>query len=178
LITIRRIQLNEGLLYKRIRLASLSDSPDAFSTTYEEANRRSIESWNEQADSTAIGADRVTVLAFYNDELVGIGALYRDEQNKDFGEVIQFWVDPSHRGGIVTGKLIAWILSWAKEHEFARLFAWVNTENERAIRFYRKHGFALTNETQPFRLGSDLVSCLMVKPLTGAPDLATGRDKQ
>ncbi len=178
MISIRRIQLHEGMLYKRIRLASLSDSPDAFSTTLADAARRSSDSWNEQANSSAIGVDRVVVLAYYDNESIGVGALYRDDQDQEAGELIQFWVDPSHRGGIVAGKLIAWILSWAKEHEFARLFAWVNTENARAIRFYRKHGFALTNETQPFRPGSDLVSCLMVKPLTGAPDLATGRDKQ
>ena len=178
MISIRRIHLHEGLLYKRIRLASLSDSPEAFATTFATATRRSMESWNEQADSTAVGADRVTVLAFYDDEPIGVGALYRDNQNKDFGELIQFWVDPEHREGLVAGKLLKWILSWAMEHEFAHLFAWVNTENERAIRFYLKHGFALTDETQPFRPGFNLVSCLIVKPLTEAPDPVIGRDRQ
>ena len=173
MISIRRIHLHEGWLYKRIRLASLSDSPDAFSTTLADAARRNSDSWNEQAESSAVGVDRVTVLAFYDDEPVGFGAIYRDDQDQEFGELIQFWVDPDHRGGLVAGKLLEWIFSWASDHGFERLMAWINTENERAIRFYRKYGFELTDEAQSFRTGSGLVSCLLVKALTGEQDPAT-----
>ena len=166
MISIRRIKCGEGLLYKRMRLASLSDSPNAFSTTFENASCRDLDSWNEQADSTAVGIDRVTIFAFFNDEPVGIAALYRDDQDKDSGEVIQFWVDPVHRGGILAGKLIEEVFSWARKNNFERLFTWVEKGNERAIRFYRKYGFELTNETQTFRSGSDLVSCLMMTEIS------------
>ena len=134
MIIVRRIKVGEGSLYKRLRLASLSESPNAFATTFESANSRSLDRWNEQADSTAVGTDRVTVFAFFKDVPVGIAALNRDDQNKDSGEVIQFWVDPVHRGGLVAGKLIEWIFSWASRHDFERLSAWVNIGNERAIR--------------------------------------------
>ena len=160
-----------------MRLASLSDSPDAFSTTYEEANRRSLDSWTEQANSTAEGIDRVTALAFYNDEPVGIGALYRDAQERGAGEVVQFWVDPDHRGGPIAGKLITWISKWAETHDYNRLIAWVNKDNERAIKFYQKFGFTFTDMRQPFRNGADIVSCLMVKLLSGESDPVRGSDK-
>jgi GNAT superfamily N-acetyltransferase len=156
-----------------MRLASLSDSPDAFSTTYEEANRWSLDSWTEQANSTAEGIDRVTALAIDDNEPVGIGALYRDAQEQGAGELIQFWVDQEHRGSLVAGKLLEWIFPWASEHGFGRLIVWVNTENERALRFFRKYGFELTDETQPFRAGTCLVSCLLVKALIGEQDPAT-----
>jgi len=165
MITVRRIKIGEGSLYKRMRLASLSDSPNAFATTFESANSRNLDSWNEQADSTAVGTDRVTLFALFNDEPVGIAAFYRDDQNKDSGEVIQFWVDPAHRGRLVAVKLIEGIFSWARKHDFNLLSIWVNKGNERAIRFYQKYGFELTNETQPFRSDSDLVSCLMKKQI-------------
>lgn len=161
-----------------MRLASLSGSPNAFATTFESANSRSLDRWNEQADSTAVGTDRVTIFVFFNDKPVGIAALYRDDQNKDSGEVIQFWVDPAHRGGLVAGKLIEEIFSWARRHEFDRLSAWVNKGNERGIRFYRKYGFELTNETQPFRSGSDLISCLMTKQIRVEQSAGADADKR
>jgi RimJ/RimL family protein N-acetyltransferase len=148
-----------------MRLASLSDSPSAFSTTFDNAKNRSLNSWNAQADSTASGRDRVAVFAFIKDKPVGIAALYRDDQKKDSGEVIQFWVDPSHRGGFVAGKLIEWILSWAGNHNFECIYVLVNNGNERAIRFYKQYGFELTDETKPFRSGSNRVSCLMMKQI-------------
>ncbi len=156
-----------------MRLASLSDSPDAFSTTLESANGRSLGSWNEQADSTAVGSARITILAFFNDEPVGIAAVYRDDRKPDFGEVIQFRVDPTHRGGLVAVKLIEEIYSWARKHDFVRLCAWVNHGNERAIQFYQKHGFEMTTETQPFCPGSNLISCLMTSQLGVEPTVGS-----
>jgi RimJ/RimL family protein N-acetyltransferase len=164
-IYVRRIKVGEGLLYKKMRLASLYDSPNAFSTTFESASHRSSDSWNEQADSTAVGIDRITIFAFFNDEPVGIAALYRNNQDTDSGEVIQFWVEPLHRGEQVAAKLIEKIFSWARKYEFEQLFAWVNKGNERAIQFYRKYGFELTNETKSFPSDSDLVSCLMTRQI-------------
>ena len=164
-ISVRRIKIGEGSLYKKMRLASLADSPSAFTTTFESASNRSLDSWKLQADSTAVGTDRVTIFAFDKDEPVGIAALYRDDQKKDSGEVIQFWVDPVHRGGLIAGKLIEWIFSWASKHNFECLSVLVSNGNKRAIRFYKKYGFELTDETKPFRPGSDLVSCLMTKQI-------------
>lgn len=165
MILIRRIKSGEGLLYKKMRLASLFDSPSAFSTTFESANNRNLEIWNKQADSAAVGVDKFIFFAFFNENPVGIVALYRDDQNKDSGEVIQFWIDREHRGGFVAGKLIEEIFSWAKKYNFKCLKAWINTRNERAIRFFRKYGFELTTKTQPFQSGSDQMSCLMTKQI-------------
>jgi GNAT superfamily N-acetyltransferase len=163
MISVRRIKIGEGVLYKRMRLASLSESPEAFSTTLESADGRRPDSWYEQADSTAVGEDRITVFAFSNGKPVGIAALYREEQNRDSGELIQFWVSPEHRGEGAAKKMLEEIYFWAMQHGFEHLSAWVNQGNERAIRFYQKHGFELTDKTQPFRSGSDELSCLMVK---------------
>lgn len=163
MISVRRIEVGEGPLYKRIRLAALSDSPNAFATTFDSANRRSLKDWSEQADSTATGTDRVTIFAFINNEPIGIAALYGDDQIRNSGEIIQFWVDPAHRGGLVAEKLIEEIFSRAGKHRFKCLSVWASKGNESAIQFFEKYGFELTHETQPFRPGSDLISCLMTK---------------
>ena len=51
--TVRRITKGEWALYKQLRLASLLEAPEAFSTTYESAALRSDESWAAQADASA-----------------------------------------------------------------------------------------------------------------------------
>lgn len=163
MVTVRRIGLDEGTLYRDMRLASLADSPDAFSTTLESANKRSLESWTEQADSAAAGRDRAIFLAFIEDKPVGIAALYRDAEDQALGEVVQVWVIPTYRGHRVAGELLDSILSWARNSSYERLSAWVNGENQRAARFFGKHGFQMTSRNEPFRPGSVQVSRLMTR---------------
>jgi len=86
---IRRIQIGEADLFKQMRLASLQDAPYAFSSTYESALCRSAKSWQEQANSTARGADRVTFIAFSDNAPIGVAALYRLPGQTDVGEVLQ-----------------------------------------------------------------------------------------
>ena len=163
MLTVRRIVLDEGTLYRDMRLASLADSPDAFSTTLELAKERSLESWSEQADSAVAGRDRAIFLAFIEDKPVGIAALYRDAEDQTFGEVVQVWVIPAHRDSRVAGELLDSLLSWARNSSYERLSAWVNGENQRAARFFGKHGFQMTGETGPFRPGSDRTARLMTR---------------
>ena len=78
MITIRRLNAGEGMLYREARLASLKESPEACSSNYAAAISRSEQSWHEQADSSATGTDRATFIAM-GDTPVGLAALYRDE---------------------------------------------------------------------------------------------------
>ena len=163
MLTIRRIGLDEGTLYREIRLDSLADSPDAFSTTFESANKRSLESWIEQADSAAVGRDRAIFLAFIDDEPVGIAGLYGDAEEQALGGVVQVWVAHAHRGSGVAGALLDSVVSWARDSGFERISAWVNDENRRAARFFGKHGFEMTGKTEPFRPESAQVARLMTR---------------
>ena len=163
MLTVRRIGLDEGTRYRDIRLTSLADSPDAFSTTLESANARSLQSWSDQADAAAAGQDRAIFMALYDDQPVGIAALYRDTEDQGLGDVVQVWVASAHRGGRVAGALLDSLVSWARDSGFERLSAWVNDENRRAARFFGKHGFEMTSETEPFRPGFDQAARLMTR---------------
>lgn len=143
MLIIRRIQRGEGGLFRRMRLTSLQESPFAFASHYETALKRSEESWNEQADSTADGADRATFLAFYGDSPIGIAALYRDKEGVDRGELLQVWVAPDFRGKGVTSALMATIFRWAAESGFRTIHGAITRGNTRALTFYRKCGFIL-----------------------------------
>ena len=163
MLVVRRIGRGEGTLYRSLRLTSLADSPDAFSTTLESAKIRSLESWSDQADGAAVGQDRAVFIALCNDQTVGMAALYRDSEDQCLGEVVQVWVSSAHRGGRVAGEMLDSLMSWARDSGFERLSAWINDENRRAARFFGRHGFELTSETAPFRPGSDQAARLMTR---------------
>jgi RimJ/RimL family protein N-acetyltransferase len=145
MISVRRIQVGEGELFKRLRLTSLYESPSAFASTYESALNRSYESWSEQADSTAEGSDRATFIAFSGGSPIGIAALYRDRQNMDAGEVLQVWVAPEYRSKGVGLDLMDAVFQWAGENGFRKIIATITKGNTRALRFYEKYGFNLAD---------------------------------
>jgi GNAT superfamily N-acetyltransferase len=143
MISIRRIRLGEGQLFKDLRLAALTESPNAFSSTYESAVERSWESWRDQADGSASGNDRCTLIAFAGGTPVGLGAVYRDGPQADEGELLQFWVRPDWRNHGVGRKLLEALLRWCEENGIVRVRASVTAGNDRAARFYTRYRFAL-----------------------------------
>jgi RimJ/RimL family protein N-acetyltransferase len=147
-VSVRRLRLGEGELFRQIRLTSLLESPSAFTTTYETAVKRSPESWSEQADRSAEGPDRATFLLFSDKEPVGIMALYRDLLELDAGELIQVWISPDFRGTGAAGKLMEAVMRWAKKNNFDRIFAEITPGNDRALQFYRKWDFRQMDETK------------------------------
>lgn len=152
--SIRRIQPNEGELYRDLRLESLADAPEAFASTFESALERTLESWTEQADSTASGSQRNTMLGFYQDIPAGLAALYQDPDRADMAHLIQVWVHPDHRGTGLATTLISQLFSWAKECDYRQIFTEVAVENTRAIAFYQKLGFQRTGTIRTLGSGS------------------------
>lgn len=138
----RRLNPGEGRLYRAVRLEALRESPDAFSSRYEDAVARSDESWADQADLSAVGSDRATFVTI-EEQAVGLAALYRDGASADVGELIQMWVAPEVRGGGVAGELLDEVFRWAGLNRFSFVTAEVMRSNARALRFYEKFGFSL-----------------------------------
>lgn len=147
MITVRRIQIGESDLFKQIRLTVLKDAPDAFPSTYDTALQRSADSWREQAERTALGADQATFIAFSDDVPVGIAALYRLEHKVDSGELLQVWVSPEYRGTKVIWELMDTIFKWAGENNFRKVIAGVTKVNAGALKFYAKYGFSILEES-------------------------------
>jgi ribosomal protein S18 acetylase RimI-like enzyme len=158
----RRLNPGEGRLYRAVRLEALHDSPEAFSSRYEDALARSDQSWTDQVDSSATGSNRATFVAL-EDQPVGLAALYRDENDTDVGELIQMWVAPEFRGGSVAADLLLEVFRWANSNRFASVKAEVMKSNARALRFYEKFGFSLSAEDHTAS------SVLLTKPVESGP---------
>lgn len=138
--TIRRLNIGEGDLYRRVRLESLKESPEAFASTHESALARAEESWSSQADASATGNDRATFVVLA-DQPIGLAALYRDETRSEVGELIQVWISPEHRNGSLATELMDTVFGWAASNGFDTIRAEVTSVNGRALRFYEKCGF-------------------------------------
>ena len=160
---IRRLNPGEGGLYKTVRLASLKESPAAFSSRYADAVSRTEQSWDEQADSSAVGRDRATFIAM-DDQPVGLAAIYRDENDPDAGELIQMWVAPEKRGGSTAKNLVEALFRWAASNGFSRVKANVKTGNSRALRFYEKCGFTESSDRGVYSASS----VVLAKPVEQA----------
>jgi ribosomal protein S18 acetylase RimI-like enzyme len=139
----RRLNPGEGHLFKAVRLEALRESPEAFSSRYEEAVARSDESWADQADSSAVGPNRATFVTL-DDQPVGLAALYRHENAPDVGELVQMWIAPDLRGGSVANDLLRCVFQWASSQRVAFVKAEVMKSNARALRFYEKFGFSIS----------------------------------
>lgn len=57
------------------------------------------------------------------------------------GEIMDLYVDPRYRGSNVAPALINRAEQWFREKAIERVELYVHDSNERAIRFYQKHGY-------------------------------------
>lgn len=140
MVEIQRLRPDEGERFKRIRLTSLLDAPDAFGSTFEAAVTRPAESWSEQI------AQHATFIAVLDGVEVGIvrGAANCGDQRAAL--LLGMWVMPEARGKGVGDALIDAVVGWARSEGFARLMLDVGDQNEAAIGLYTRNGFARTGE--------------------------------
>lgn len=164
----RRLNPGEGQLYRAVRLEALRESPESFSSRYEDAIARSDQSWTDQADSSATGSNRATFVTL-DDQPVGLAALYRDENDTDVGELIQMWVAPDVRGGPVAADLLLEVFRWANSNCFAFVKAEVMKSNARALRFYEKFGFSVSDDESNHTTSSVLLTKAVDQDGDGQP---------
>ena len=122
---------------REIRLASLLDAPRAFGVTYAAAAANTEAQWRDRAAGRGPGR---FVLAFSDGVAVGMagaGVSSASEFN-----LIAMWVRPGHRGAGVAVGLVEAVKEHAKARGHSHVFLDVALENERAVAFYRKLGFA------------------------------------
>jgi ribosomal protein S18 acetylase RimI-like enzyme len=154
-ITVRKLHPDESALYRAIRLQCLKTEPDHFGSTFEEESstpRLKFESWIEQEDP-----DHIMFGALDDRKLVGIVGFMRQERQRarHRGEVVQMYVDASHRGQRVGEGLLRGLLDQAFTLEgVEQVQLSVVSHNRAAIRLYERIGFR-TFGVQPnyFKVG-------------------------
>lgn len=138
---VRQIKSGEWELLKRVRLAALTDSPDAFSSTLERENAFPDETWRERTRDSADGIHSFCAVALDDDSEIGIAVGLSDADDATRCYLVSMWVAPSFRGTEVARSLVEAVADWAKQRNASLLLAGVTPCNERALSFYKKVGF-------------------------------------
>ncbi|GJM38376.1 MAG: N-acetyltransferase [Acidimicrobiales bacterium] len=143
-ITVRRIQPDDVDLLRRVRLAALRDTPDAFAKTHAEESVYPDEFWDGRARSNASGPEHTTFFAFDGGDCVGLVGGHQ-ALDGDHVDLVSMWTDPAARGRGVGAALVAAVLEWA---DGRTVELWVTHGNDGAKRLYERCGFVETGAHQ------------------------------
>lgn len=148
MISIRRIRIGESSLYRDLRLQALKEDPYAFSATYDSALERTEEMWRAQADKSAVGSTQATFIVFYDEDPIGLSAVYQDSLIEEVMEIFQVWVSASARGKGLGKRLMDTVFEWANQNGYKRIIATISNTNQRALGFYSKCGFEVISKAE------------------------------
>jgi ribosomal protein S18 acetylase RimI-like enzyme len=161
--SVRRLGPDEWTTWRDARIAALTDAPEAFGSSLEREAAYDEGRWRAWMDP-ARGLKAV-VIANLSTVAGAIGAWVPEERNGAV-ELYSMWVSPSWRGRGVGDALIAEALAWSREQGRERVDLWVVGGNAAARRLYERHGFSVTDETQPHPRDPSVIECVMTIDLT------------
>lgn len=131
-------------MLRDIRLTALSESPNAFLSTYDREKAYSEDRW--RAEFTR-GEWNVGFLDSRPASLLGVT---RDPDTPADARYLEYlWVAPHCRGRHLALDMIAAVLDGLRARGMRTAFLWVLDGNEVAMRVYRRAGFMTTNHRQP-----------------------------
>lgn len=148
-VTVRRIRPDEGEALRRVRLAALSDSPEAFGSTYSREMLLTGDEWADRARRSASGSERALFFALDRESIVGLAGGYRPDGTAADVELISMWTDPSARRSGVGRRLVDAVIEWSRSVGAERVDLWVTKGNDPAEALYRAMGFVETGDYQP-----------------------------
>ncbi|MGJ8528657.1 N-acetyltransferase family protein [Maritalea sp.] len=165
--SIRRLRREDAPIFRQLRLNALTKHPDAFGGSAGEYAAKSL------ADVEKWLSDLVTFGAFSGDELVAIGAYFREkgEKTKHSASVVSIYTSPKARGRGLSGKILDQLAQTAMDAGIIQLYLGVNATNEAAKKSYVRAGFE-TYGIEPRSLfvdGKYIDEELMVRFLDKAP---------
>ena len=142
---VRATREDEWPALRKVRLASLQDSPEAFWSSYEEMVDQPETFWRQRAASGTL------FLAWSRSgDPVGIAGGMRMDDRPEERHLISMWVSPEARGHGIARLLVDAVVDWARADGAQELSLWVVDGNERALRLYERLGFRLTGDRQDF----------------------------
>lgn len=165
-LAVHRLRAHHWRRWRELRLRALAESPESFSSTYEENVRFSDETWRERAHAFATPAgDRAMFVAIDHASGVWIGCAGGYVDTDGTTNLISMWVAPEHRGRGFGRSLVEAVIDWARAagHDWLRLD--VVRGRDSAVRLYSRLGFRPTGRSTPMPRDPNLVEDEMVLAL-------------
>lgn len=155
-VRIRSIRPAEGVAYREVRLRALRLAPEAFGSRLEDEEPLPESHWHGLVGPVVDGGFALYVVDRGAGPLAGTVYARVEPDQPDLGYVGAMWLDEDLRGGDWANRLLALAEDWTGERGAAGVHLWVSQSNDRAWRFYSRHGYQPTGVTQPYHFGDAL----------------------
>lgn len=152
---------------KRLRIAALTESPDSFSPTAEEARAHDDDYWRRRAKQSAEAPDFDMFIVRREGFGSGLASAQRDASG--VGHIGAMWVDPVLRGQGIGARLFDTVVAHLRSLGCDVIELSVTETNAGAIALYRSRGFELTGVSEALRQGSPLRNLFMRWRAEGVP---------
>ena len=126
-----------------MRLRALADAPEAFGSTLEREQARTLDDWRAWLGRGATFVAEGGVA----ERGAPVGLVSAFPESESLAHLVSMWVDAPARGSGVAGTLVDAALAWTAEAGLGRVHLFVVEGNDRARRLYERHGFRLTGHT-------------------------------
>jgi ribosomal protein S18 acetylase RimI-like enzyme len=136
---VRRLTLADAQDYRALRLRSFREHPEAFTTSYEELERQSI----EETEKRMLAANMKFWGAFDEERLCGYVGLDRETRAKSRHKatLVGMYVEPESAGRGIGRELVEALLEEARADGLVIIVLTVTDGNDRATGLYERFGF-------------------------------------
>jgi GNAT superfamily N-acetyltransferase len=134
-----------------IRLEALSDSPEAFGSTYAVAAKLSNYQWRSMVER------QLYFLAERDGDVIGMVSGGLNDRRPGTHWLYGMYVTPTARGSEAAPSLVEAVVDWAKGEGARELYLHVTSTAARARRFYARMGFVPTGENFPMHRDASLI---------------------
>ena len=138
---IRRLEIADAPVYRKLRLRGLREHPDAFTSSFEEENLRALA---ETEKRLSPASDTVMWGAFVEGTLAGVVGMSRETRlkNRHKATLVAMYVAPEYGGRGLGKALVDTVVQAAKAEGLALLILTVTEGNRQAAALYERAGFA------------------------------------
>ena len=137
--SVRRAVIGDEPVLRELRLQALTDSPRAFSSSYEREAARTTEDWRRW-----MAPGVVTFILEADGQARGLVAGTRDANEASVVHLMAMWVHPQLRGIGAADALVTSVKAWAAEVGATEVRLNVVENNTRARKRYERAGFRAT----------------------------------
>ncbi|MET1249104.1 GNAT family N-acetyltransferase [Sporolactobacillus sp. STCC-11] len=144
MVIFRSLTAEDAEQYRTLRIEALTNNPEAYASDLETEKHRTM----DQIRKHLSDADVVTVGGFDGERLIAIASLHRETLPKmaHRATFTSVYVAPEYRGQRIARRIMEYVIDDVKKEGVAKLYLFVVTTNESAIRAYKKFGFKIYGE--------------------------------
>jgi ribosomal protein S18 acetylase RimI-like enzyme len=138
---IRRLEIPDAAVYRELRLRGLREHPEAFTSSFEEENLRSLADTEKRLSP---GSETVMWGAFVDGTLAGVVGMTRETRlkNRHKATLVAMYVAPEYGGQGLGLALVQTVIQAARADRLELLVLTVTDTNKQAAALYARAGFA------------------------------------